>query len=75
MERKTAVACDQCHNHKLKCSPRSQGCARCNRLGIRCKSPDQKTGQKTHREGIPTVTSSINRTWSIEYSMRLTTPC
>ncbi|BCS04224.1 Zn(II)2Cys6 transcription factor [Aspergillus luchuensis] len=55
--KKTLVACDQCHRHKLKCSPRSQGCARCHRLGIQCTSsrPIKKRGRRPTRRTPPFI--------------------
>ncbi|PYI32042.1 hypothetical protein BP00DRAFT_165433 [Aspergillus indologenus CBS 114.80] len=51
METRANIACDQCHGHKLKCTPLSQGCVRCTRLAIRCTYTrlPKKRGRKSTR--------------------------
>ncbi|KAH8659776.1 hypothetical protein BX600DRAFT_466733 [Xylariales sp. PMI_506] len=58
MER-TRVACDRCHELKVKCQGSLQGCRRCRRLNLPCTSQRaiRKPGRKpSDRSPIATQT-------------------
>lgn len=51
-DKRNPTACDQCHQHKLKCVASIRGCERCNRLRLRCTFYRQraKRGRKPKDE-------------------------